>query len=176
MSVKEETTDTKEKVAAIEESSAAEPESEEVPESEDGSGAVMMPEGSATGDEGVSGSVPEEVQREVMAVLNEQIAAYNASQLDRYMNTLSKNAVGFDYEKEKLHMQAAFEQLDSKMELVDHSFDKYDEQGFVTVITLVKADNIVKATGKRVQTVMQNANIFQKEPDGWKMTASLIIE
>ncbi|MFC7373504.1 DUF4440 domain-containing protein [Fictibacillus iocasae] len=158
-------TETEEKVAAIEASSNVEAESEAVPD----------PDPSSSED-AISGAVPEEVQREVIAVLQEQISAYNRSDLEGYMSTLSRDAVGFDYEKEKQHMQAAFEQLDSTMTLTEFTFDQYDEQGFVTVVTLVEVETTVKATGKRVKNVMQNANMFQKEPDGWKMSASLVME
>ena len=52
-------------------------------------------------------NVPAEDEKAILASFDEYIVALNAEEIDRYMNTISKNPKGFKYDEEK-HMHQKY--------------------------------------------------------------------
>ncbi|MBD1379602.1 YybH family protein [Metabacillus arenae] len=122
-----------------------------------------------------SSDIPQEEEQAVIAALNQHIEAFNNKDLDAYMNTLSKHAIGFDYEQEREYMKKEFETLEVETTIKEAIIDEYqhDESGhFAAVYTLTSMKLPHPETGTMVEKEVSNYNIFQKDPEGWKMSSS----
>ncbi len=123
-------------------------------------------------DEGnvIEAEVPEEQASELLAAYDEYIAAFNAEDIDRYMNTIAQDPDGFDREEDKAALAQAFEAYDSQYETSDETIVKYEEdraEVFATLNVKMKdanSDDAIEQSGRQVV-------VFEKENDGWKVTS-----
>ncbi|RKJ32086.1 DUF3225 domain-containing protein, partial [Butyricicoccus sp. 1XD8-22] len=56
--------------------------------------------------------IPEEEKEAILKAFDEYIASFNSKDIDRYINTLSKDPQGFTIEDDKAEAELAFEQYD----------------------------------------------------------------
>ncbi|MTH53635.1 hypothetical protein GKZ89_09490 [Bacillus mangrovi] len=119
-----------------------------------------------------SGSLqfPQDDEKEIMAVLNEHLAAYNTKDLNSYMNTLSKTAQGFHYETERVHMARVFTDLDRTMQVKDARIYKTGED---LKSAAVYARLHISSSRQALSAEYEAIVIFKKDPDGWKMSATI---
>ncbi|MBT2570449.1 lipoprotein [Planococcus sp. ISL-110] len=130
------------------------------------------PVGFTVDDEGnvIEAEVPEGEANELLAAYVEYIAAFNAEDIDRYMNTIAKEPDGFDREEDKAALTQAFEAYDTQYETNDETIVKYEEgraEVFASLSVNMKdanSDDAVEQAGRQVI-------VFKKEDDEWKVTS-----
>ena len=115
-------------------------------------------------------NIPEEEQKAILAAFDEYIAAFNAKDIDRYIQTLSKNPKGFEYEDDINAAKQAFAEYDIERTAADTTIVKYSEeeaQVFANLdiqMTEIETDVEVASSGRQV-------TVFVKEDDAWKVTS-----
>jgi len=115
-------------------------------------------------------NIPEEEQKAILAAFDEYIAAFNAKDIDRYIQTLSKNPKGFEYEDDINAAKQAFAKYDIERTAADTTIVKYSEeeaQVFANLdiqMTEIETDVEVASSGRQV-------TVFVKEDDAWKVTS-----
>lgn len=113
-------------------------------------------------------NVPENEQTAILAAFDEYIAAFNAKDIDRYTQTLSKNR--YEYEEEVNYAKQAFAQYDIVRTATDTTIVKYKEdeaQVFAnldTEMTEIETNATSTNSGRQV-------TVFVKEKDAWKVTS-----
>ncbi|MDN4492188.1 nuclear transport factor 2 family protein [Ureibacillus aquaedulcis] len=115
-------------------------------------------------------NVPKEEQVAILAAFDEYIAAFNAKDIDRYVQTLSKNPKGFEYEEDVNAAKQAFAQYDIERTATDTTIVKYSEeeaQVFANLdiqMTEIETNAALASSGRQV-------TVFAKEDDAWKVTS-----
>ena len=116
-------------------------------------------------------NVPAEEKERLLAAFTEYIDAFNAEDIERYEQTLSKNPKGFKYEEDLAEVKRVFEQyrgIDRKVE--DVTVVKYSEeeaQVFSNMIAnMVEEASDIEMTGE-ARTVV----VFVKEAGEWKVSS-----
>ena len=115
-------------------------------------------------------NIPEEEQKAILAAFDEYIAAFNAKDIDRYIQTLSKNPKGFEYEDDINAAKQAFAKYDIERTAADTTIVKYSEeeaQVFANLdiqMTEIETDVELASSGRQV-------TVFVKEDDAWKVTS-----
>lgn len=115
-------------------------------------------------------NIPEEEQKAILAAFDEYIAAFNAKDIDRYIQMLSKNPKGFEYEDDINAAKQAFAEYDIERTAADTTIVKYSEeeaQVFANLdiqMTEIETDVELASSGRQV-------TVFVKEEDAWKVTS-----
>ena len=115
-------------------------------------------------------NIPEEEHKAILAAFDEYIAAFNAKDIDRYIQTLSKNPKGFEYEDDINAAKQAFAEYDIERTAADTTIVKYSEeeaQVFANLdiqMTEIETDVELASSGRQV-------TVFVKEDDAWKVTS-----
>lgn len=127
-------------------------------------------------DEGniLAAEVPEEPARELLAAYDEYIAAFNAEDIDRYMETIAQKPDGFDREEDKAALVQAFKAYDSQYETSDETIVKYEEnraEVFASLNVKMKDANSDDAVEQSARQVV----IFKKEDGEWKVNGVHLI-
>ncbi|WP_100332378.1 YybH family protein [Bacillus xiapuensis] len=115
-------------------------------------------------------NLPPEVKKELMAAFQKHVAAFNAKDLEAYMNTISPQTR--DLEEERQFVKKRFEAFDMKMEPQQTKIIKYDDKAkeahfFIVMKSTTKDASSGRAVENQSRQIMQ----FKKEKDGWKQTA-----
>lgn len=114
-------------------------------------------------------NIPENEKEAIVAAFDEYIESFNSKDVDRYVNTLSKNPIGFDLEEDIEYTKKNFEQYDIKREVSDVVIVKYSENeaqvraNIVTDMKDLSTDAEASHTGAQV-------TVFVKEDGEWKVT------
>lgn len=119
-------------------------------------------------------NIPEEEKEKVIAAFNEYIDAFNAEDISRYKNILSKNAEGFNYEEDIQAAQNAFKDYDIKKIPSDITVVKYSDeeaQVFSNIVTNMKET----ATDTQLSSSGRQVTVFVKEDGTWKVTSIFYI-
>jgi len=115
-------------------------------------------------------NVPEEEQEAIFAAFDEYIAAFNAKDIERYINTLSENPKGFEFQEDIDAAKQAFEQYNIERKPEDVTIVKYSEeeaQVFANIdiqMTEIETNAQVSSSGRQV-------TVFVKEDGAWKVTS-----
>ncbi|WP_096550425.1 nuclear transport factor 2 family protein [Ureibacillus thermosphaericus] len=114
-------------------------------------------------------NVPVDEKVKIIAAFDEYINSFNAKDINRYANVLSKNAIGFNYEEEIEMLKETFKNHDVKLEDSDATIVKYDEDEAHVVANI---DYHVKehGTDATLNRTVRQVTIFVKENDDWKIT------
>lgn len=115
-------------------------------------------------------NIPVEEEKALLAAFDEYIAALNAEELERYMQTISKNPKGFNLEEDRKFAAEVFEQSDVKRDVTDTVVIKYSDTeaqiyANMTVRLLQLETNVEHESSGRQVTV------FVKEDGAWKVTS-----
>lgn|GEM_PF-1137631 len=117
-------------------------------------------------------TVPAEEKTKIISVLEEQFAASNEEDLDRYMATLDPNVNGYAVTKELVGF--VFEQYDLKYELNDKKIISYD--GTVAYMYMVQITTKLKGpdfTDNRIEAIVK----ISKQKDGnWLIGDTVILD
>lgn len=115
-------------------------------------------------------NVPDEEKEAIFAAFDEYIAAFNAKDIDRYIQTLSKNPKGFEYEEDVNAAKQAFAQYDIERTPKDTTIVKYSKdeaQVFANLdieMTEIETNAELTSSGRQV-------TVFVKEDGAWKVTS-----
>lgn len=114
-------------------------------------------------------NVPADEKVKIMAAFNEYINSFNAKDVERYGNILSKNATGFDYEEEMKVIRDTFKNHDVTLEDSDATIIKYSEDEAHVAANI---DYHVKehGTDATLDRTVRQVTIFVKEAGDWKIT------
>lgn len=119
-------------------------------------------------------NVPKEEREAVIEVFNENLAAFNEEDIDRYMATIAKKPEGFKYEDEKVAVQTAFEKYDTKREASNHTIVKYNEneaQLFANIDISMSEPN----SGATIDRSGRQVTVFVKEDGNWRVSSVYFI-
>lgn len=119
-------------------------------------------------------NVPSDEEKAILAAFDEYIAAFNAEDLDRYMQTISKNPKGFDYEEDKKRTTEVFEQSEVKRDVKDTTIIKYSEEE-AQIHTNMTVHLVELKTKVKHESVGQQVTVFVKEDGSWKVTSIFYI-
>ena len=116
-------------------------------------------------------NVPAEEKGKLLAAFTEYIESFNAEDIERYEQTLSKNPKGFKYDEDLEEVKRVFDQyrgIDRKVE--DVTVVKYSEEeaqvfSNMTALMVEEASNIAMAGETRMVVV------FVKEDGEWKVSS-----
>lgn len=114
--------------------------------------------------------VPAEEKESIISSFEEYIASFNAKDIDRYVNTLSKNPQGFSIEDDQEAAKMAFEQYDITKTASDITIVKYNEneaQVYANIVT----DMTELASGTELQDEGRQVTVLVKEDNAWKVTS-----
>lgn len=115
-------------------------------------------------------NIPEEEEAAILAAFDEYVAAFNAKDIDRYVQTLSKNPKGFVYEDDINTAKQVFSEYDIERKPADTTIVKYSEkeaQVYANLdieMTEIKTNAELASSGRQV-------TVFVKEDDAWKVTS-----
>ncbi|MEG0258844.1 MAG: nuclear transport factor 2 family protein [Lysinibacillus sp.] len=113
--------------------------------------------------------IPAEDKKAILDAFDEYINAFNAEEIDRYMQLISENSKNFDYEKEKLYVAETFEKYDPKREVENVTIAKYSEKE-AQVYANIKTDLIQIDTNSKHELNGRQVTVFIKEDDTWKVS------
>ena len=116
-------------------------------------------------------SVPAEEKEKILAAFNEYIESFNAEDIDRYAQTLSKNPRGFKYDQELDDVKRIFDQysvIDRKAE--DITVVKYSEEEAQVFSTMI-ANMIEEGSAIEVEGEARTVVVLVKEEGNWKVTS-----
>ena len=116
-------------------------------------------------------SVPAEEKEKILVTFNEHIESFNAEDIDRYAQTLSKNPRGFKYDQELDDVKRIFDQysvIDRKAE--DVTIVKYSEEE-AQVFSTMTANMIEEVSAIEVVGEARTVVVLVKEEGKWKVTS-----
>lgn len=116
--------------------------------------------------------VPAEEKEKILAAFNEYIAAFNAEDIDRYAQTTSKQAKGFDYELDLQEAQKVFDSYAINRQAEDVTIVKYNEkEAQAQVFANLNIEMTEEATNTEVSSQGRQVTVFMKEDDAWKVSS-----
>lgn len=119
-------------------------------------------------------NIPADEEKAIIAAFNEYIAAFNSKEIDRYMQTISKNPKGFNYEEEKKYTSEVFKQSDVKREAKDTTIIKYNAHE-AQVHSNISVHLVEAKTNVKHESAGQQVTVFVKEDGRWKVTSVFYI-
>ncbi|MFJ7669497.1 DUF4440 domain-containing protein [Lysinibacillus sp. NPDC097195] len=119
-------------------------------------------------------NVPANEEKAILAAFNEYIAAFNDKDIERYMNTISKNPKGFNYEEDKEFAEEVFDQSDTKRDVSNVTIAKYDNQE-AQVFANMTIHSLQLQTNVEHESAGRQVTVFVKEGGDWKVTSVFYI-
>ena len=119
--------------------------------------------------EEVSG-VPAEEREKIVAAFNEYIESFNAEDIDRYAQTTSKQAKGFDYKLDLQEAQKVFDQYEINRQAENITIVKYNETE-AQVFANLKIKMIEEETNTEVSSQGRQVTVFVSEDGTWKVSS-----
>lgn len=122
-------------------------------------------------------NVPEEESAAILAVLDQQVQAFNEKNIDAYMATISENPESFDYEEEKAYVEKVFHTFDATMTPSNATIIQYDDEAeTANVFMNMESTSKDSSSGKEVSQTTRQIMVFQKEEGGWKQVSLFAME
>jgi len=115
-------------------------------------------------------NIPEEEEAAILAAFEEYVESFNAKDIDRYVQTLSKNPKGFEYEEDINTAKQVFTEYSVNRVASDTTIVKYSEkeaQVYANLdieMTEIETNTELASSGRQV-------TVFVKEEDDWKVTS-----
>lgn len=119
-------------------------------------------------------NVPANEEKAIIAAFDEYIAAFNDKDIHRYMNTISKNPKGFNYDEDKVFAEKVFDQSDTKRDVANVTIAKY-EQEEAQVFANVTTHSLQLETNVEHESAGRQVTVFVKEDGAWKVTSVFYI-
>lgn len=119
-------------------------------------------------------NIPEKEKEKIIAAFDEYIDSFNAEDIERYKNTLSKNAEGFNYQEDIKEAQEAFKKYNIKKTPSDVTIVKYTEKE-AQVFSKIVTDMTETASKANLSTSGRQVTVFVKENDDWKVSSIFYI-
>ncbi|KOS60749.1 DUF3225 domain-containing protein [Lysinibacillus agricola] len=115
-------------------------------------------------------NVPAAEEKAILASFDEYIAALNAEDINRYMQSISKNPRGFKYDEEKTYAAEVFDQFDSKREVENVTIAKYKNEE-AEVFANMTMHALQVETNIEHESAGRQVTVFVKEDGSWKVTS-----
>lgn len=115
--------------------------------------------------------VPEDEKKKIINAFEEYMNSFNDKDIERYKQTISKDATGFDYETEITEVEKVFNQYSTiKRSAEDVTIVKYSNEE-AQVFSNMKAEMIEKDTDIPLVGEARTVVVFVKEGDAWKVSS-----
>ncbi|MEQ6356862.1 nuclear transport factor 2 family protein [Lysinibacillus sp. M3] len=115
-------------------------------------------------------NVPADEGKAILLAFNEYIEAFNSKDIDRYMQTLSKDPKGFNYDEEKEFTTEVFKESDVKRDAKDTTIIKYNENE-AQVHSNITLHLVQTKTNVKHESAGQQVTVLVKEDGDWKVTS-----
>lgn len=119
-------------------------------------------------------NVPAEEQKAILAAFDEYIAALNAEEIGRYMQTISKEPKGFKYDEEESYATEVFQLFDIKRDVANVTIAKYNEEE-AQVFANMTLHSLQLETNVEHESAGRQVTVFVKEDGAWKVTSVFYI-
>jgi len=114
--------------------------------------------------------VPEEEKVQILEAFDVYIETFNEKDIDKYMETLSKDTESFNLEKERAYMMEIFEEYDLNRVASDMTIVKYTDsevQVFAELQTTMKQ----LASGLETNQKGRQVTVLTKDEGDWKVAS-----
>lgn len=120
-------------------------------------------------------NIPKDEKEALLAVVDQYFQAFNEKDLDKYMDTLSKNSESFQFDEEKKEMKKIFAETDIKMKPAKVVITDYknDEANVYTIVDSTYTD---PKTNEKIKDIHHQIDVFTKEDGKWKMKSKFVME
>lgn len=119
-------------------------------------------------------NIPENEKTAILAAFDEYMEAFNEEDLNRYMNTISKNPEGFSYETERTDVQDVFTEYDINRTAKNITIIKYDENN-AQLFAELHTEMEQTSTGIELKRDGRQVTVFVKENGKWLVTSVYFI-
>ncbi|QDQ01356.1 nuclear transport factor 2 family protein [Lysinibacillus fusiformis] len=119
-------------------------------------------------------NVPAGDEKAILAAFDEYIAALNAEEIGRYMQTISKDPKGFNYDEDKTYATEVFDQFDIKRDVANVTIAKYEEKE-AQVFANMTMHSLQIETNVEHESAGRQVTVFVKEDGDWKVTSVFYI-
>lgn len=120
-------------------------------------------------------NVPSDEEKAILAAFDEYIEAFNEKEIERFMQTISKNPDGFNLDEEKEYTEKVFEQFDINRAAEDITITKYNNNQ-AQVHSKITTHLLQIGTNVQHDNVGEQVTVFVKEYGSWKVTSTYYIE
>ena len=115
-------------------------------------------------------NVPPEEKEKILSAFTEYIDAFNAEDIDRYAQTTSKHAKGFDYDLDLEEAKKAFDMYTINRQADDVTIVQYDDEE-AQVFSNLTVDMTEEGTNTQVSSAGRQVTVFIKEDADWKVSS-----
>ena len=119
-------------------------------------------------------NVPEKEKVALLAAFEEYMDAFNQEDTKRYMNTISKNPEGFNYDDEEIMVEKTFQDFDTTRTAENVTvieYDKTEAQVFSKIHTSFKQMD----TGAKLEQKGRQVTVFVNENEKWLVSSVFYI-
>lgn len=115
----------------------------------------------------------------VIQTLEAQQEAFNAKDIDAYMETISKEPLSFDYKEERDFVQSMFDAYDMTMDMETKTIIEYNEAE-QTATVHIRTKTSVKEAGnesmKPLEDLSNQVVMLRKEDNEWNIIQTFAME
>ncbi|MGE7622488.1 nuclear transport factor 2 family protein [Viridibacillus sp. NPDC096237] len=114
-------------------------------------------------------NVPADEEKVILQAFDEYIKAFNAEDIDRYSETLSKKPQGFTLEEDLEQLKRIFEDYNTKRTVKDVRIIKYNEneaQVYANITVEMEQED-----GNKFKQPAKQVTVFAKEDGKWLVTS-----
>lgn len=115
-------------------------------------------------------NVPNKEKTALINAFNEYINAFNDADLERYMETISTNPQGFDYDEDRAAAEEVFNTYQVQRDASDVTVIEYDDN-MAQVFANLKIDMKENASGTELVSSGRQVTVFAREDEAWKVTS-----
>lgn len=115
-------------------------------------------------------NIPPEEKNEIMNAFNEYIDAFNAQNIERYMDTLSKEEKGFNLAEERKAAESAFNTYEIERIADDVKITRFSEKEANVYATLT-INLVERETKAELTSVGRQVTVLTKESGEWKIAS-----
>ena len=115
-------------------------------------------------------NVPDNEKKALIDSFNEYMESFNEEDVDRYMNTISKNPEGFNYDDEKIMVKQTFQDFDTIRTAENVTVIEYNESQ-AQVFSNIQTSLEQMDTGAKLSQNGRQVTVFVKEDDKWLVSS-----
>lgn len=115
-------------------------------------------------------NVPDDEKKALIDSFNEYMESFNEEDVDRYMNTISKNPEGFNYDDEKIMVKQTFQDFDTIRTAENVTVIEYNESQ-AQVFSNIQTSLEQMDTGAKLSQNGRQVTVFVKEDDKWLVSS-----
>ncbi|QPC47522.1 hypothetical protein [Mangrovibacillus cuniculi] len=115
----------------------------------------------------------------VIQTLEAQEAAFNAKDIDAYMETISKDPLSFDYNEERDFVQSMFKAYDMTMDMETKTIIEYNEAEQTATVHIRTKTSVKEAGNESMEPLEDLSNqvvMLRKEDNEWNIIQTFAME